>query len=193
MKTNSFPFLLLLCIGLLSWSACGDDDDIVPDSLNYDGPNFTAPNVSSGFNTYAAFFPSSVTTSFVGRDLETVRFWMTDIPASTTVIVYDIDPNGNDNQPGGIIYSSDITARVNSTGWVEHRLSTPVELTGAGLWIGIETERLSAGQAVGCDQGTNYNPNGDRFQTPDGTWTSFNQITGTERINWNIRGFLSEE
>ncbi|MEM9525970.1 MAG: hypothetical protein AAGA31_05125 [Bacteroidota bacterium] len=194
MKTNSLPFLLLLCIGLLSWSACGDDDDIVQDSLNYDGPNFTAPQNAAGFNTFAAYFPSSVTQPFIGRDLVSVRFWLQDIPLSTTVIIYDVDPNGDDRQPGPILYSRDITQRINATGWIDHNLTTPVELTGAGLWIGIETEiAQNLGQAIGCDQGTNYNPNGDRFQDPSGAWTSFNEVTGTERINWNIRGFLNEQ
>jgi hypothetical protein len=191
MKTSSLPFLLLLCIGLLSWSSCGDDDDLVIDTLNYDGPNFTAPTNGEGFTTFAARFPGAETQAFTGRKLERISFFLEQIPISTVVLVYDIGTD--DRTPGDLLYSIDLTQRVRNTGWIEHVLTTPVDITGDGLWLAVETELNTGDQAIGCDQGTNYNPNGDRLLTPANVWTSFNEITGSETINWNIRGIISEE
>lgn len=191
MKTSSLPFLLLLCIGLLSWSSCGDDDDLVIDTLNYDGPNFTAPTNGEGFTTFAARFPGAETQAFTGRKLERISFYLEQVPISTVVLVYDIGTD--DREPGDLLYSIDLTQRIRNTGWVEHVLTTPVDITGDGLWLAVETELEAGDQAIGCDQGTNYNPNGDRLQVPSGAWTSFNEITGSEAINWNIRGIISEE
>jgi hypothetical protein len=191
MKTSSLPFLLFLCIGLLSWSSCGDDDNLVIDTLNYDGPNFTAPTNGEGFTTFAARFPAGETQAFTGRKLEKISFYLEAIPFSTAVIVYDIGTD--DRTPGQELYSIDLTQRIRNTGWIEHVLTTPIDITGDGLWLAVEVDLDAGDQAVGCDQGNNYNPNGDRLQVPSGAWTSFNEITGTEQINWNIRGIISEE
>lgn len=192
MKTSSLPFLLFLCIGLLSWSACGDDDDLVLDTLNYDGPNFTAPTNGDGFTTFAARFPESETQEFIGRKLEKISFFLEQIPISTVVIVY-ADNSTDTRIPGPELYSIDLTQRIRNTGWIEHVLTTPIDITGEGLWLAVEVDLEAGDQAIGCDQGANYNPNGDRLQTPANVWTSFNEITGNERINWNIRGIISEE
>ncbi|MEM9929231.1 MAG: hypothetical protein AAF840_05405 [Bacteroidota bacterium] len=191
MKTSSLTFLLLLCIGLLGWSACGDDDDLVLDSLNYDGPNFTAPQNGPGVNTFAAFFPESEVQPFIGRELNRVSFWLERVPLATSVVVFAASID--DRTPGAELYRIDLTQRIRSTGWVEHNLTTPIELTGTGIWIAVETDvELVGDQAIGCDEGLNYNPNGDRFLPSGSTvWTSFNEITSSERINWNIRGFLA--
>jgi hypothetical protein len=191
MKTSSLPFLLFLCIGLLSWSSCGDDDGLVIETLNYDGPNFTAPQNGAGFTTFAARFPGAETQAFTGRKLERISFFLEQIPFSTTVIVYDIGTD--DREPGQELYSVDLTQRIRNTGWIEHVLTTPIDITGEGLWLAVEVDLDAGDQAIGCDQGENYNPNGDRLQVPSGDWTSFNEITGTETINWNIRGIISEE
>ncbi len=194
MKTSSLPFLLFLCLGLLSWSSCGDDDDLVQDTLNYDGPNFTAPQNGAGVNTFAAFFPESEVQPYIGRRLNRVSFWLEQIPLSTSVVIYAA--SSDDRTPGAELYRIDLTQRIR-TGrvWVEHNLPTPIELTGEGIWIGVEVDvENTLDQAIGCDDGANYNPNGDRFRPAGSTvWSSFNEITSTERINWNIRGFLAEE
>lgn len=191
MKTSSLTLLLFLCIGLLSWSSCGDDDDLVVDTLNYDGPNFTAPQNGVGVNTFAAFFPESEVQPYIGRQLNKVSFWLERIPLSTSVVIFAA--GATDREPGAELYRIDLSQRIRTGGWVEHNLTTPIDLTGEGLWIAVEADvENDFDQAIGCDQGTNYNPNGDRFR-PAGTtvWTSFNEITSTERINWNIRGFIS--
>lgn len=194
MKTSSLPFLLLLCVGLLGWSSCGEDDPVA-DSLNYDGPVFNAPFNSTGLHTFAAYFPPGETQAFSGRSLERVRFWMEQVPTATRVIIYA--EGASDDAPGAELYRSlDLTQRINPRDWHDHFITTPITVSAnEGLWIAVETDIPSNQfQAIGCDQGLNYNPNGDRYEIPQGpTWTSFNQFTGSERINWNIRGFLAEE
>ncbi len=194
MKTSSLTLLLFLCIGLLSWSSCGDDDALVVDTLNYDGPNFTAPFNDAGQHTFAAFFPESEIQPYVGRQLNKVSFFLQNIPTSTSVVIFAAGPS--DQVPGAELYRIDLTGRIRSSGWIEHNLTTPIDLTGAAIWIGVEADLPSNQfQAVGCDEGLNYNPNGDRYQIPTGfTWTDFETFTGGEAtINWNIRGFISAE
>lgn len=195
MKTSTLPFLLFLCIGLLGWSSCEDDDPLVADTLNYDGDNFTAPFNNAGLHTFAAYFPPGETQAFTGRTLERVSFWMEQVPGATSVLIFAEGPN--DAAPGAVLYRSlDLSQRINNRGWQDHFLTDPITLNAnEGIWIAVETDIPSDRfQAIGCDQGLNFDPNGDRYQIPQGpTWTNFEDFTGSEQINWNIRGFLAEE
>ena len=193
MKLRLFPFLLLALFTVIGFSACGDDDDTVQDSLNYDGPNFTAPNQPAGNVAFAAFFPPSEVQGFNGRTLESVRFWIEQVPARTEVVIYAA--GADDNEPSNnVLYRQDVTQRINTGGdWVTHRLNDAVVLDGTGIWLSIEVDLATFQQSVGCDQGLNYSPNGDRLRLDNGTWTDFFQLTGGEQVNWNIRGFLAEE
>jgi len=195
MKTTSLPFLLLLCIGLLGWSSCGDDDadDGVLETLNYDTANVTAPQLGAGFNTFAAFFPEGEVQPFQGRTLEGVQFYLENIPLETVLIVYNAGTD--DRSPGSEIYSVNLTSRINNAGWYTHTIPGGIDLNGGGIWLAVEVELANDNnQSVGCDAGTRYNPNGDRLLPPTGnTWTSFQEITGSETVNWNIRGILAEE
>jgi len=198
MKTFNLPLLLLLAFALFTYSGCEDDDgpgNSIADSLRYDGDNFTAPFNGQGFNTFAAYFPQQETQPYAGRRLDKVSFYLEDIPSSTVIIIYA--EGTDDRTPGAERYSIDLTQRIRNTGWYEHTITDAVVdiRENEGIWIAVEVDApVTQFQAVGCDDGANYNPNGDRFLPPTGgTWTSFNEITGTERINWNIRGFLAEE
>jgi len=197
MKTASLPFLLLLCIGLLGWSSCEDDDnEVVAESLNYDGDNFTAPFVDAGQHVFAAYFPPGRTQQFSGRSLERVSFWIQDVPGATSVVIFA--EGADDDAPGAELYRSlDLSQRIRNRGWQDHFLTTPLTLEAdQGIWIAVESDIPSDRfQAIGCDQGLNFNPNGDRFRIPQGpTWTNFEDFTdGEATINWNIRGFLAGE
>jgi len=198
MKTFNLPLLLLLAFALFTYSGCEDDDgpgNTVADSLRYDGPNFTAPAFGAGFSTFAAYFPPQETQPFVGRRLDQVSFFLQDIPASTVLIIYA--EGADDRSPGEERYSIDLTQRIRNTGFYEHFITDAVIdiRENEGIWLAVEVDLpQNQFQSVGCDEGNNYNPNGDRYLPPTGnTWTSFNEITGSERINWNIRGFLADE
>ncbi len=194
MKTAYFPLLLLLCIGLLGFSGCDDDDEVL-ETLNYDGPNFTAPQNGAGVNVFAAYFPESEIQrqGVAGRSLERIDFWLQSVPLQTNVVVYGF--SGNDAIPGTELYRIDLTQRINNAGWVEHIIPGGLTIPDSGIWLAVETDLAAVGaQSIGCDEGLNYNPNGDRMLTPSsGGWSSFNAITGSEQVNWNIRGVITPQ
>jgi len=140
MKTSTLPLLLLLCIGLLGWSSCEDDDPLVADTLNYDGDNFTAPFNDAGLHTFAAYFPPGETQAFSGRTLERVSFWMEQVPGATSVLILAEGPD--DAAPGAVLYRSlDLSQRINNRGWQDHFLTDPIILNAnEGIWIAVETE-----------------------------------------------------
>ncbi len=189
---TSATFFLCSLFGLLLWTGCGNDDEDVLTTLSYDGPNVSAPQLPPGRNTFGVYFPPSETARYQGRVLESVRFYMTDIPDSTTVIVYDEGPD--DRTPGPELYRRNITARVNVTEWIDDRLNERIVIGDKGIWLAIEVvlpPDLSF--SVGCDAGRNFQPNGNLLElSTENDWTTFQDITG-ETVNWNIRGVLSEE
>jgi hypothetical protein len=193
MKTNFLTLLLLLVVGLLSWTGCEDDEPLRPDQLSYDGPNFTSPQIVPGVTVFAAYFPPSETQPFAGRLLDRISFDLLEIPNSTSVVIYEEGTSAN--APGNEIYRVDLSGRINNVGEIIHRLPSPIEITADGIWIGVEVEVSDISQSVGCDQGENYNTNGDRILTPEDPrgWTSFNALRAGERVNWNIRGILADE
>lgn len=187
MKSYAIPFLLLL--GLLCWTGCDDEDAATTATLNYDGPNVTAPQLPPGQNSFLVYFPPSETQPFLGRQLERVSFYLFAIPQRTSVVIY---AEGDDDlTPGAELYRRDITSRVNSTGWIEDRLQDPIDITEDGIWLAIEVELVEgAPLSVGCDAGRNYSPNGDllRLAPAPNIIRNFD-----DNVNWNIRGIISEQ
>ena len=187
------PTLLsLLLIALLTWTGCGEDDDVsVQEFVNYDGPNVSAPQLPPGTNTFGVYFPASVMQGYTGRSIDAITFYVTSIPEATTVKIF---ADGPDNRtPGDELYSRDITNRVSTTEWYTDRLQSPYEITGEGIWLAVEVE-LAPGApiSIGCDSGQSFDPNGNLlYLSTENEWQTFQEITG-ERVNWNIRGVLSE-
>jgi hypothetical protein len=187
------PALLLLLLPLLAWMGCGEDDDnpgpTATATLNYDGDNITAPALPEGRNQFAVYFPPTETAPFAGRNLEGVRFYLTSIPQSTTVVVYD---EGADNRtPGPELYRRDITNRVRTTGWIDDRIIPGISIeSGRGIWLVVEVElAANLGQSVGCDAGANYDPNGNLLSlSVRPAYLPFD-----DDVNWNIRGLISAE
>ena len=188
----SYALPLLALIGILSWTGCGEDDDTTLTTLNYDGPNVSAPQLPPGTNTFGVYFPPGQTERYIGRRLESVRFYLTDVPQATSVIVAGEGPD--DRTPGDVLYSRELTQRINTTEWFDDRLPTPIEITGEGLWLMVEVE-LTPGNnfSVGCDSGQSFNSNGNLLNlSTENVWTTFQEING-ETVNWNIRGVLGGE
>lgn len=190
MKLYHLPLLL---VALLFSTGCDDDEGSTATTLNYDGSNATAPSLPAGTTSFAVYFPPERTTPFAGRKLERVAFYVSGIPQGTRV---SVNEEGPDNlTPGPVIESRDISNRITTTGWYEHLLTNPVSLSGSGIWlvIDVDVDRDNA-FAIGCDAGRSYNPNGDLLRFPAATqYGSFQQISGNETVNWNIRGVLSAE
>ncbi|PPK87225.1 hypothetical protein CLV84_0162 [Neolewinella xylanilytica] len=198
MKTSA-TLLFCFLVGMLLWTGCGSDDEDTLTTLNYDGPNVNAPQLPPGRNVFGVYFPPSETAPYQGRVLESVRFYMSDIPDSTIVVVYDEGPD--DRTPGAELYRRNITGRVNVTAWIDDRLNERIVIGDRGIWLAIEVV-IPPGEpfSVGCDAGRNFQPNGNLlFLSTESDWTTFEEITdpnnnGTgETVNWNIRGVLSAE
>lgn len=189
MKLLQLPLFLL---ALLVWTGCDDEEAAVIETLSYDGPNVSAPQLPPGDNSLLVYFPPSETGKYVGRRLEKVRFYMSEIPLATSVVVYDEGPD--DRTPGTERYRRDLTARINATGWFEDRLASPIEITGDGLWLAIDVTIAEGSTfSVGCDAGRTYDRNGDLLQlsTNPSVIAGFQDING-ETVSWNIRGVISE-
>ncbi|MBB4080823.1 hypothetical protein GGR28_003462 [Lewinella aquimaris] len=191
MKPTVLPYFFLAFV-LFLWTGCKEDDATVLTTLNYDGPNVTAPQLPPGKNLFAAYFPPAETQPYIGRTMDRITFYLTQIPEATSVVVFAEGPD--DRTPGAELYRKNLTARINTTEWIEDRLIPGIEITGEGLWLAVEVE-LADGQpfSVGCDAGRTYDPNGDLLLLSTATqWTGFRDLNG-ERVNWNIRGVLAEE
>ena len=179
--------LLSLLIFSLSFTACEDDAD--PNLLNYDTANITAPEILPGDYEMAARFTPTETSQYVGQFLEEVQLYFVNRPAFAEIVIYD---EGTPSTPGQELTSANVTTDIRSNAWSTLSLSTPVEISGDDLWIGIRVRHLDPIGTVGCDIGP-ANPNGDLFKDGNGNWTTLRDFTnGAININWNIRGVLSE-
>lgn len=179
-------------LALLAFSSCQNDDDSpVPSGenvLSYDGPNATGPLLVAGDYEAAARFPASETSKLQGRSLTEVTWFMGILPSSCKVRIYG--PGAGD-EPGQLLYSADVTDRVQVPNWNTHELRDPLPIDGQELWISIAFTHPAQQQSIGCDSGPNV-PGGDwLFSSNDGQWITYIQRTG-ESVNWNIRGIAGE-
>ena len=179
---------LLLTIAVL-FMACSEDDDSVAELLlSHDGANFNAPNLEEDIYEAAAQFTMAETAPFVGQKLSEVSYYMYEAPLSTILVIYA----GDGNQPGEILYQESLTGSNTPNDWNNHVLSTPIDLTGGGLWISLRLRHAKTQQSIGCDAGPTDGGGDWLFRDSDGEWNSFRQRAGGESINWNIRGIITE-
>ena len=183
---------MLSLLAILAVSACQQADESPGPSgqnvLNYDGPNATGPLLLAGEFEAAARFPATETAVFQGRSLKEVTWFMGVLPTSCKVRVYG---PGNGNEPGSLLYSADVTDRLQAPDWNTHELRDPIPIDGQELWISIAFTHPATQQSIGCDAGPNV-PDGDwLFSSNDNQWRTYVQRTG-ESVNWNIRGVVGE-
>lgn len=184
MRLRYINWLFLLTIIF----SCGDDAGVEGDNiLSYDGENATAPVLPPGSYNTSVRFTSNLLRNVEGRTIESVGVYIYEIPdAAMLTIYYDDTPQ----EPGSIAYSQDITSSLNSDAWNTINLTTPFEITGEPIWLGVQFNLNTPSQIVGCDQGP-ANPNGDwLFDSADQEWLRFENRVG-DSINWNIRAVLS--
>ncbi|PHN07168.1 hypothetical protein [Flavilitoribacter nigricans] len=182
--------LFYLCLAGLLILAAGCKKDEIDNILNYDGDNVTGPELSAGYHELGARFTPDMTGPFAGRQLISVQYFMGLKPQAAEIRIYG---ENAPNFPGTLLYSADITDEIRTLRWSEHTLSTPVDIAEEDLWITIGVTHAGLQQSLGCDAGQNYTGEGDwLFQPTVGQWETFANRTG-DRINWNIRGVVSEE
>jgi len=186
-----FPLLLL---SVLCFTACQDDDDGGPqpqpndDVLAYDGENNTGPLLDAGFYEAAVLFPADIVQQFTGRRLESVLFFIGELPATCEVLVYEgTTPDG---KPESLIFASgDIRSGLVTPSWNRLTLDQPITLAEDDIWLSIALTHNQQQQSIGCDAGPNIT-NGDwLYDDDDGLWQTYIQRT-QESVNWNIRGEL---
>lgn len=186
-----FPLLSLAIATLLLASACQDDDGITQDVLFHDGNNLTGPTLDVGLHELSARFTAAEVAPFVGREIETIRFFLGDIPQRVEVVIYGA---GTPNSPGGLRYERDITNRITTTGWNNHILNEAISIEDEDIWITIAVTHDRLMQSVGCDAGPNKAGGDFILYATDNEWTTFRQATGgSESVNWNIRAILRPE
>ncbi len=176
--------LLSLAFIALLFSSCGPDDAFV---LSYDSGNSDSPLLQAGTYLGAARFPASSFTDHVGETLESVEYYLRDVPTSAEVVVFS---GGTSSVPGDEIYTASVTLSSNGNSWNQHTLGEEITLGTEDIWIGLRFTQDEEAQVLGCDIGP-ANENGDKFQNFSGDWETLRSFSsGTVDINWNIQGFV---
>lgn len=187
---QSHVILAILISGLLF--SCGDDDPFSPldgDLLRYDGENQSSPLLEPGDHELAVYFPARVLKDAGGKKLVQIEVYAGSAPQTCQLRVRE----GNTaTSPGNILYQKDITSQVQgSPRWIIHTLDTPVDITGdEDLWISVAVTHTNSSQTIGCDAGPRRDGGDWIWQSANGTWQTFQQLTGTESVNWNLRGVV---
>lgn len=160
-------------------------------SLNYDGSNLTAPQLSAGTFEAAAKFTDNETANLQNGQLTEVYFYLLNTPQSASVKIYK---GSNQGFPEELVYSKGVTSDMSSNSWNHHILDTPVDIDQRDLWIAIRLNHSQADQTIGCDPGP-ANTNGDwLFESADGNWEKLLRRSNNEaNINWNIRGVVDPQ
>lgn len=158
--------------------------------LHYDGDNYSAIGWATVpvTVTVAARFPSAMTLPYAGMELVSMEIYLNDQnPTGTNEKTLKVYGMGTSYEPGPLLYEQTFTAP--QTSWSTIDLNTPVMITGEDIWVGYEfTQEAASIYIPGCDEGINYNPNGDFLSTGVG-WTHLGNNPSL-MYNWNIRANL---
>lgn len=180
-----FQYFFLLA-AMLFMVACNDDDagPVTDGILHYDGANNSGPVLAAGEHELAVHFPSETMADYTGKVLTEIDFFVgTPLPETCKVRVY----KGGDTAPDAQIYEFDVTSGLQTLSWNKHVLSTPVDLDGDDLWLGVFVVHASEQQSIGCDAGPRKEDGDWLYQSLDSDWKTYAERTG-ESVNWNIRG-----
>ena len=180
---------LLLLVGLLGFPACQKDEPTVgpggTELLRLDGENNTSPILPSGFYEHAVKFPTSLTSLYDGDLLTGVQVHMYEVPSDVTIVIYG--PGNSADTPGTELYEGQVSGlQANAVNDILFETQDQILIGRSDLWIAVYYTTTGGAQIIGCDAGPRDN-NGD-YLRDNGAWTTFQDFTGTESINWNIRG-----
>ncbi|MEL6923253.1 MAG: hypothetical protein AAFO94_04330, partial [Bacteroidota bacterium] len=166
---------LLFCVSILGFMACEKENTNSSElELHHDGPNQSAPFFEPGMHIAAARFNANDVLPYEGKNLEAVEFYFLALPDKAEVQIYGV---GTGTEPGALLYSADVTSAAQANAWTRHELTTPLQLDGDDIWIGIMVENASRATIMGCDPGQ-ADPNGDwTFSTDNNTWQTFRDRT----------------
>jgi len=163
-----------------------NDRDVV---LHYDGDPSSAIGSNGGDIQWqiAAVFPADMLTDYIGMDLTSVEIGIGE--GDVTNFKLRVWEMGSITVPGpgNLIVDQDFTVVTNMMNLIN--LDTPIKLNGQDLWVGYYIAAPSGNFVAGCDDGTNYNSNGDWIASGPG-WSHL--ADNPELVfNWNIRAHLT--
>lgn len=151
--------------------------------LHYDGENVDAVGLNAGGTFFTAVrFPTDMVAPYEGYSLNSVEVYINDLPSFLKLLVWTA---GTTTAPGQIIYEQVFVPSENS--WNEISLDSPVELTGADLWVGFEITHGPSQYIMGLDGSATI---------MDGNWLSADGVNWEHLSdyglpgNWNIRAGL---
>ena len=151
--------------------------------LHYDGDNFDAIGLNAGGTFFTAVrFPTDMVAPFEAYTLNSIKFYINDLPSSLKLLVWGA---GTTTSPGQILHEQLIEPLAYS--WNDLTLDVPLELSGEDLWIGFEITHEAGNYVMGLDGGPTV---------LDGNWLS-EDGENWEHLsdyglpgNWNIRAGL---
>jgi hypothetical protein len=195
MSAAKFPTVVFACMLAIAMLATGCKSsetmtNIPPQrrELHYDANNANSPNLPGATYQAAARFTAAQTAALAGGELIEVEFYISSLPTSATLKVYD---EGTSTSPGALLYAAPVAASLTPPSWTTHVLTAPVVVPGGDLWIAIEFTHPLWQRVIGCDPGPAV-PDGDwLYSSSDGMWIPFSQRYAVS-VNWNIRGIVEK-
>jgi uncharacterized repeat protein (TIGR02543 family) len=153
-------------------------------ALHYDGENVDAIGLMAGGTFYTATrFPSEMVAAFESYMLQSVDVYIGGIPSILKLVIWS---PGTTTAPGEILLQQ--TVEPTGSSWNRVTLETPIEVTGADLWVGFVTTHEAGVFVMGIDGGP-ANMNGNWLSQNGTDWEHLSDYGLSS--NWNIRANLS--
>jgi hypothetical protein len=153
-------------------------------TLHYDGENLDAIGLTAGGSFYVASrFPSEMVAAFENYMLQSVDVYVGGLPTSLKLVIWS---PGTTTAPGEIVLQQ--TVEPTGSSWNRVTLETPIEVTGADLWVGFATTHEAGIYVMGIDAGP-ANMNGNWLSQNGTDWEHLSDYGLSS--NWNIRANLS--
>ncbi len=155
--------------------------------LHYDGDYFTAIGANTDYEwRVAAKFPSNIIQPYIGMEISSVDVYTKDQGTAFKLQIYGMGSYITPG-PGNLLLEQTFTALPDN--WTTVVLNTPIYIDGQSLWVGYWFQASAGTFVPGCDDGTNYNTNGDWLANGPG-WGHLSDNPDL-KYNWNIRANLT--
>jgi hypothetical protein len=151
--------------------------------LYYGGNVSNAPQLAAGSYEAAARFTATKIGTLVDKEIIEVHYYIANKPDSCKIKI-----NGplNDETPGGLLYSADVTNETKAGQWNVHKLTKSVKLKSEDIWLSIGFKQSIIQSTIGCDPGPALKDGDWLYALDDGKWMPFIKRTSIS-INWTIR------
>lgn len=158
------------------------------DVLSWDNGFFASLGIGENFNLIiTARFADTLTSQYLGYNLEQIQTFIGDLPTSMIINVFD---EGTDSAAGPLLYSQDVSNLLLPNSFNTFDVDPPIQITGNDIWIGYEVAGTSSQVVIGCDFGP-VHPDGDwmfDLLNPASGWYHLSDYSFNN--NWVMRGYL---